>query len=426
MGYGERKRVAMAGTAGSSDRTRRHNLSQILTALHHDGPRTRAELTRLTGLNRSTVGILTRALRQQGLAYETSATEGGAVGRPSPLVHPNADVVALTVNPDIDAITLGLVGLGGTVHKRVRYETDTISTVREMIKIVTAVVAGMRSELDDRFTVLGVGVAVPGLVRTSDGVVTLAPHLGWHDEALAGPLSAALGYRVRAANDARAGSIAESIYGAGRGVAQMIYLNGSASGIGGGVRVDGSPLEGAHGYAGELGHTVVNSSGRTCHCGRTGCLETEVSRAPLLRLLGVDTSRAEDLHQLLLASDDRDVRQEVDRQLDWLAVALGNLIGIFNPEMIILGGFLGSLFAANPERLNTGVRQQSFDQLVDDLSIERADLGSQLLTIGAAELVFADLLTDPSAQRSLPMRPHGLKIDNTSAVINNADETIGG
>lgn len=416
----------MAGSPGSSDRTRRHNLSRILTALHHDGPRTRAELTRLTGLNRSTIGTLTGQLQQHGLAFETSATDGGTVGRPSPLVRPNADVAALTVNPDIDAITLGLVGLGGTVQKRVRYETDTIPTVREMIKIVTAVVDGMRSELDDRFSVLGVGVAVPGLVRTSDGVVTLAPHLGWHDEPLTAPLSDALGYPVQAANDARVGSIAESIYGAGRGVSQMIYLNGSASGIGGGVRVDGKPLQGTHGYAGELGHTVVNNSGRPCHCGRAGCLETEVTRARMLELLGVDASRAEDLDQLLSTSDDPAVRGEVDRQLDWVAVALGNLIGIFNPEMIILGGFLGSLYTANPERLNAGVRQQAFAPLVTDLSIERAELGTQLLTVGAAELVFADLLADPSAHRSLRMRPQGLKIDNNSAVINSVDETIGG
>ena len=416
----------MANSPGSSDRTRRHNLSRILTALHHDGPRTRAELTRLTGLNRSTVGTLTGELRQLGLAFETSGTDGGTVGRPSPLVQPDAGVAVLTVNPDIDAITLGLVGLGGTVHKRVRFETDAIPTVREMIKIVTAVVDGMRSELDDRYSVLGVGVAVPGLVRTSDGVVTLAPHLGWHDEPLTAPLTEALGYPAQAANDARVGTIAESIYGAGRGVRQMIYLNGSASGIGGGVRVDGRTIQGAHGYAGELGHTVVNSSGRPCHCGRTGCLETEVSRAPILELLAVESNRADDLDQLLAASDDPAVHAEIARQLDWIAVALGNLIGIFNPELIILGGFLGSLYAADPERLKRGVRQQAFAPRVCDLSIQRAELGTQLLTVGAAELVFADLLADPSAHRPLRMRPQGLKIDNTKAVINNVVETTGG
>src|SRR5689334_13119559 len=93
--------------------TRRHNLSAVITHLHHSGSLTRAELTRRTGLNRSTVGALVAELEDGGLAYETAAPEGGGVGRPSPLVHANSKVAALAVNPDVDAIELGLVGLGG-------------------------------------------------------------------------------------------------------------------------------------------------------------------------------------------------------------------------------------------------------------------------------------------------------------------------
>ncbi|GAA2109919.1 ROK family transcriptional regulator [Microlunatus panaciterrae] len=387
--------VHRATAAGQgNDQTRRHNLSTVLTALHHDGPQTRAELTRRTGLNRSTIAALVAELSLRGLAFETPATEAGTVGRPSPLVHPNSDVVALTVNPDIDAITVGLVGLGGRVHKRIRYETE-LPTVKKTVKIVTALVEGMQSELDSRFTVLGLGVAVPGLVR-SDAMVTLAPHLEWREEPLAGPLTEALGYPVTAGNDAGAACLAESIYGAGRGVRELIYLNGSASGIGGGVLVRGIPLRGSSGYAGELGHTVVNAQGSRCHCGRIGCLETEVSRARLLEVLGRGSSEADHLDRLLAESDDDAVQIEVNRQLDWLALALGNLIGIFNPEAIVLGGFLGSLYAANPERLDEGVQEQTFASLVHGLRIERAELGPQLLTVGAAELVFAGLLADPA------------------------------
>src|SRR5262245_28446657 len=96
-----------ADVGTSNAETRQHNLSAVLTNLHHSGPLTRAELTRRTGLNRSTVGTLVGELAASGLAYETAAPEGGGVGRPSPLVHANAKVATLALNPDVDAIELG-------------------------------------------------------------------------------------------------------------------------------------------------------------------------------------------------------------------------------------------------------------------------------------------------------------------------------
>lgn len=386
-------------TAGvGNDQTRRHNLSTVLTMLHHDGAQSRAELTRRTGLNRSTIAALVAELADLGLAFETAPVEPGTVGRPSPFVHPNDTVAALTINPDIDAITLGLVGLGGKVHKRVRYETAGVPSVRETINISRALVQGMQSELDAQFRVIGVGLAVPGLVRVADGVVTLAPHLMWQDEPLAGPISEALGFRAYAANDAGVGTLAESVYGAGRGISDFVYLNGSASGIGGGVVIGGKPLRGAQGYAGELGHTVVNSAGERCFCGRTGCLETVVNRERLLTALGRSSSDADQLDQLLSESTSAEVVAEVRQQVDWLAVALGNLIGIFNPAAIILGGFLASLLAADPERLRNRVAKETFEPLAETVRIQPAQLGPQLLTVGAAELAFAPLLADPATR----------------------------
>ncbi len=97
-----------------------------------------------------------------------------------------------------------------------------------------------------------------------------APHLGWHDEPLAGPLAARTGLPVRAAKRRELGAWAERLGGSGRGVDDLVYLNGGASGIGGGVITGGRPLSGADGYAGELGHTFVAANGIRCHCGAVG------------------------------------------------------------------------------------------------------------------------------------------------------------
>jgi len=386
----------LSRVGNSNDQARRHNLSTILTLLHHGGSQTRAGLTRATGLNRSTIAALVAELAELGLVYETQQTDPGTVGRPSPFVHLTDRMLAVAVNPDLDAVTIGLVGLGGRVHSRVRHETPAAPGVAETIDIVTREVDALRAGLDDDQRIVGVGLAVPGLVRTSDGVVTLAPHLLWNDEPLAEPVAAQVGIPALAANDAQLGLLAESLFGAGRGVDDIVYLNGSTSGIGGSVLVSGRTLQGARGYAGELGHTLVNSNGVTCFCGKTGCLETEVSVGRLLDVLGADPVDGDEFDRMLGETVDDAVRAEIDRQLDVLGVALGNFVAIFNPSSIILGGFLGSLFAANPARLQEGIRRASFGTLGEQVTVERAQLRTRLLMVGAAELAFGPMLADPA------------------------------
>ena len=393
-----------AASSATTAPARRHNLSRLLTLVHREGALSRAALTRRTGLNRSTIAGLVTELVTLGLVSETGPSAPAGVGRPSPLVTAAESVVALTVNPDIDAVTVGLVGLSGTVHKRIRYPVSTGLTATEAVNLVAALVDGMRSELETRFRVLGIGVAVPGLVERSTGTVTLAPHLGWLDEPLADRLAAATGYRCVVSNDARAALVAELWFGAGRDRTDIVYLNGSASGIGGGVVSGGEPLLGRHGYAGELGHSVVNPTGRVCHCGRTGCLETEVTRAGLLEVLGLDDVAAESLGTVLdtaIAAGSSRVVAEVERQLAWLAQALGNTVNVLDPQVVVLGGFLADLAAATGSALQDRVRRTGFAALSAGLEIVPAELGSDLLAVGSAELVFADLLADPQSHPAL-------------------------
>lgn len=392
----KRPAVGRVRAAATNDQTRRTNLSLVLSLVHRHGALSRADLTRATGLNRSTVATLTAHLTDLGLVYQAAPTGNNQIGRPSPIVHANPATVALTINPEIDAITIGLVGLGGRVIKRIRYETEHIPSAQEVVNMAGAVIEGMRSELDMSYRVVGIGLAVPGLTRAEDGLVRYAPHLGWRDEPLAERLQAATGYPVWASNDASLGARAELIFGAGRGVRDLIYLNGGASGIGGGVINAGYLLTGSAGYAGELGHTLVTSAGQRCHCGATGCLETEVSLARLKTLTTEPVEEFDELEQALSSSTDPAVMAEVHRQVDFLAIALRNAINVFNPERIVLGGFLALLFALAPERLIERARADALPGPAQTVTITRALLGSNILMIGAAELVFSGLLADPT------------------------------
>lgn len=392
--------VIQTGSGSNNDQVRRHNLSVVLGLSHRTGGLSRAQLTKSTGLNRSTIADLVGELVDRRLVVEVDPDSSGQVGRPSLIVRPNPRAVALAINPEIDAITIGVVGLGGTVLKRVRCTAPVNMSAKEAVEICSAVIISMRSELDTRYLTVGIGVAVPGLVRERDGVVRLAPHLGWVDEPLAQMLNDATGYPVVAANDASLGALAESTFGSGRDVSDLIYLNGGASGIGGGVIAGGVSLAGITGYAGEFGHTLVNSAGVLCHCGAVGCLETEVSRAPLLELVGLSDADADELELALTASGSPAVRAEVERQLSYLAIALRNAINVLNPRLIVLGGFLGSLYAVAPEHLDHILAHQPLMAARQEVTITRTQLASDLLMIGAAELAFESILSDPASARS--------------------------
>lgn len=384
---------SLLSAAYGSEGLRSQNLSQILTMVHRHGPLSRAELTRRTGFNRSTVGALVADLAERHLVHELEPPAGGRVGRPSPIVRANSGVAALAINPDIDAVTVGVVGLGGHVHRRVRRTTHGVPSLEEAVAVSREVVSDLRPVLDGLDRVVGVGVALPGLVDVGAGRVLLAPHLGWRDADLIGPFRDALGLRTAAANDAALGSLAESIFGAAVDLGDVVYLNGSASGIGGGIVSGGIQLRGSRGFAGELGHTTVQSGGARCHCGRSGCLDAEVRLEHLLSAGGLSSGDSEALEVLLSNNPSQHVRSEARRQLALLAAALTDFVNVFDPQAIVLGGFLGSLFNFDREVLTTAVGSNS---LAGEVSIRQAALGSELLLVGAAELVFQPLLASPS------------------------------
>jgi predicted NBD/HSP70 family sugar kinase len=372
----------------ATDQLRRHNLSAILTLLHHGGSQPRSALTAQTGLNRSTVGALVAELSERGLAYETEPDPTNQVGRPSPTVNPDHRNVAIAINPEVDAITIGIVALGGRGVRTIRQDTDHVPTAQEAVEICARMIAGIEGEYTLEGRIIGIGVAVPGLVRAGDGLVRLAPHLEWVDEPVGSMLADATGYQVSVGNDASLAALVEHIYGAGRGLRDMVYFNGSPSGIGGGVIANGALLEGASGYAGELGHTRSGGADRS--------LESRVLRSDLLAAVGRTTAAPDELESLVLADSGRKVANVVRSQLEHLGTAIGDAVNILNPQRVVLGGFLGTVLQKDPEFLRARVAAQTLHAPYEDVEIVTAELGSDLLMIGAGELTFGALLADPA------------------------------
>lgn len=388
-----------------TDSVRTRNLARILGHVHLEGPRSRAALTLATGLNRSTIADLVTELCAAGLVTETAPDPSRRVGRPSPIVAADPRIVAIAVNPEVDAVTIAAVGLDQSIAARVRIERTELVSPEQTATLVAQTLPQWRATVLTDHRIVGVGVAVPGLVRARDGLVRTAPHLEWHDAPIRELVAEATGLPTAVDNDATLGAIAEHLYGAARGLDHVVYLNGGASGIGGGLIVHGMPVRGVSGYAGEFGQNRPGIAATADRQAPQGVLEDEVSRARLLRVLGLTGADDPTLGAALTASVDPAVAAEIDRQRRILATALANAVNVLNPRAIVLGGFLAMLAEGAADRLTSLVRAQSMPANAEDVDIRAAVLADDRLLIGAAEAAFAGLLADPLSQLRAPADP---------------------
>ncbi len=386
-----------ASLAGATqDEVRRHNLASILRLLHREGPASRSTLVTRTGLNRSTVGTLTTELAGAGLVRE-SVPAGRGVGRPSIVVEPvitSVYVVALDLR--VERTVAATVSLGGGMLTRVERRHGTgpralggtlKQAERLLAELVAAAPPGAR--------LVGVGVAVPGLVRHQDGVVRIAPNLGWVDVPVAARLSAGSGApHVVVGNDADFGALAEFVRGAARGVPNVLYVSGEV-GTGGGVILDGRPMTGAGGYGGEIGHMVVNPRGHACHCGSRGCWETEVGEPAVIAAAGLDPEH-DDIAAVVAAwhAGDREARGGLRRVGRWLGLGLANLVNLFNPEIVVLGGMLSDIYPLVEPEVQAAMAA-ALSAPREQVRVVPPALGRDSALVGAAEAAFAALLDDP-------------------------------
>lgn len=374
---------------------RQHNLSIILQMIHFYGTVTRSQLTSSTGLNRSTISDLVSELEQLGFAHETEGASASGVGRPSLVVTASTKVVSFAVHPEVDATTVGVVTLSGKVIKTLRVPMAKSPTAAESVQTAAGAIAELRKQLAPEQLIAGIGVAIPGQVRVSDNVVRLAPQLGWVEQPFGSMLSQATGLPVFVDNDASIGCMAERNFGAARGFLDVVYLFAGSGGIGGGAIVNGSQLRGASGYGGELGHVRIGGSNAVDYSGLSGTLESMVRRDDLLHVFKMFSATDQELDQEIQSTKSAEAIKILRNQVDALGAGISAYVNIFNPDAIVLAGFLTSLFNFDPERLLAAVKQGSLNASQERVVIRNGELGEDLLMIGSAELAFRAVLENP-------------------------------
>lgn len=386
----------------ASEELRRHNLAAVLDRLHLSGPLSRSQLATQTGLNRSTIRDLIGELTGLGLVMEGRGETTTGPGRPSSIARAEpAGAVVLAVELEVDSMAVATVGLGGHIFDKVRVANTAGpqspgDTVAQLARLSTPLLRA----LPEGHSFAGVGVAVAGVVRRHDGFVHVAPNLEWSNVPLAGMISAELGpSRVMMANEADLGALAEFRRGNTGGKRHLIFVAGEV-GVGIGIIYDGKPMLGTAGYAGEAGHTMVNPTGRRCRCGAMGCWETEVGEEALARLAGLDpeSAREDTVDEVLRRahSGDPATFQALNQIGRWLGVGIGNLINTFNPDLVVIGGFFQELYPFLEASINRGAQETALTAPWLSCSIRSSELGTDAALIGASELVFAEVISDPS------------------------------
>lgn len=380
-------------------------LARTVRALHVSGSLSRSDIGAITGLNRSSVAAVVAGLVAAGVAEEAAGTSG-TVGRPSRVVRAVPDSLAV-IGWDLRADSSSAVveGFGGLILHRWSKEHRRGST--DPFEVAARVVTGssqIAEELPDHVRLVGIGCAIPGVINPGGdpprSVIHRAPTLGWVDTPFGVILSEALRERFGAqvpvvlGNDADLGAMAEWTRGAGRDSAVMLFVSGDV-GIGGGLIVDGVPMTGASGFAGEIGHMLFEKDGAPCRCGARGCWETVIGVDTIVRAAGQDPTTTS-VGDVLSAAQvgDEPCQRALAEASRALGQGLASLVNIVNPDTVVLTGHLEVLLREYRHTIVEELRHTlSRDSTV--VRIVAPSLGSDSILVGAAESAFERTLEHP-------------------------------
>ncbi len=390
---------------------RKVNTSLVLNSLRLHAPISRAELATITKLNRSTISNIVNVLIDDGLVLELDAMES-KIGRPG---------IALSLKPEGGAVIGVEIGVGfisviltDFVANILWREWAECSSTKPQIEIISEAEKLIDQAIslaeEKKLRLLGIGLGVPGLVNVQTGELLFAPNLGWRNVPLRLMWSQRFHLPLYVENEANLGALGEYYFGVGRDVDNFIYLS-SGVGLGGGLILNGKLYTGEYGFASEIGHIQRDPQGEQCGCGRRGCWETQVGpRAVLQRVKRLiedapDNTLAKyengDLNKITfnqvvdyaLRGDEicRSAMEEVGRNL---GLGIVDLVNIFNPEMVIIGGAFSSGRKILLPAIEAIVAAETLPAIKNELQILFSDHGADACVLGAIAVVLDDILRE--------------------------------
>ena len=370
--------------------TRTFNQQLVLRALHDHSPLSRADLARLTGLTRTSVGDLAGTLIDDGLIEEVG--RGRSSGGKSPIL--------LRVAPDgrhLVGLDLGEAQFSGAVVNLRGKILRSIHLALEgrngdaAVQLVFRLVDALRA--DDRSPLLGIGIGAPGIIDTSTGTVRWSVNLDWAELRLGPLLEERYGVPVVVANDSHAAAVAELTFFRRPRPNNLIVIK-VGRGVGAGIILNGQLFQGDGHGAGEFGHVSLGGADAPCRCGRDGCLETMTSMRSLIEAAGAVEPSITDESALVAAflAGDTAIRRIVLDAARELGVAVGWLIGALNVRHVLLVGPVAEFGDDWLGEVRRSARSSVLGLLARDTQIEFGHLHDDVVVLGASALLMEQQL----------------------------------
>ncbi len=337
----------------------------------------------LTGLTRATVSTLVDDLIAGGLLTELEPAPRTGAGRPAAGLALAPDGPAgLGMEINVDYLAACVVDLRGNVRHRLVEHADQRLSAAPTALTRLAELANRARDLAGDLPLAGAALAVPGLVA-ADGVVRVAPNLGWQEVDAAALLSAELDLPITVDNEANLAALSE-LRAAG-GSPSFVYVSGEI-GIGAGIVLDGALYRGVRGWSGEIGHVPVHPEGLLCRCGARGCLEQYAGQEAILRAAGVDR-----LDQL-----DPVAGPALHDAGAALGIALSAVVNLLDIDTIVLGGSYSPLLPWLRGGIEAELRRRVLTADLAPTGLRAAALGPDAAMRGAADSVIRAVQADPA------------------------------
>jgi len=370
--------------------TRTFNQQLVLRALYDQSPLSRADLARLTGLTRTSVGDLVGTLIDDGLIEECG--RGRSSGGRSPILLRFAPDGRHLIGLDLgeEQFSGAVVNLRGEILRSIQLPTEGLdgdATVELVFRLVDALRA------DDPRPLLGIGVGAPGVIDTGRGIVRWSVNLDWAELRLGPMLEERYGLPVVVANDSHAAALAELTFFRRPRPNNLIVLK-VGRGVGAGIVLNGQLFQGDGFGAGELGHVSMVSVDAPCHCGRAGCLETMTSMPALVHAAGALEPSITDERGLVAAflSGVTGIRRIVLDAARGLGVAVGWLIGVLDVHHVLVVGPVAEFGDDWLSEVRRHARASVLTLLARDTQIEFGHTHNDVVVLGASALLMEQQL----------------------------------
>ena len=393
------------------DALRPHNLALVLQHIAAGEPVTRARLAAATGLTKTTVSSLVDDLVSARLVVELGPEARGEIGRPgSALALDPSGYAGIGLEINVDYIAVCLANLVGEVrYLRTRARDNRSQSPAKVLgRAVRMIGTALARAEAARLTVAGLGVAVPGPVETDSGLLRLAPNLGWVDVPVAAILAdrlAGLDLAVVVDNEANLAALGELWFGGHHDLADFIHVSGEI-GVGGGVVLSEELFRGVRGFAGEIGHVVVQPDGPRCRCGARGCLEQVAGQEAILRAAGLTGAVGTSIGQPggsvaeLLArarAGDPGTLRAVESAGRALGIGLSATVNVVDPSTVVLGGLYAALEPWLRGPLLEELSERAITHRWSPVRLLASRLGPDAAVRGAAGVVVKRVLSEPAA-----------------------------